>query len=34
MQFKITKEFIEILNSKIEEKDNQWILENVFELPC
>ena len=32
MQFKITKEFIEILNSKIEEKDNQWILENVFEL--
>ena len=32
MQFKITKEFIETLNSKIEEKDNQWILDNVFEL--
>jgi len=32
MQFKITKEFIEILNSKIEGKDNQWILDNVFEL--
>ncbi|MBL6660948.1 MAG: magnesium transporter [Crocinitomicaceae bacterium] len=32
MQFKITKEFIETLNSKIEEKENQWILENIFEL--
>ena len=32
MQFKITKEFIGNLNSKIEEKDNQWILDNVFEL--
>ena len=32
MQFKLTKEFIGILNSKIGEKDNQWIMENVFEL--
>ena len=32
MQFKLTKKFIEALNSRIEAKDNQWILENVFEL--
>ena len=32
MQFQLTKEFIEVLNSKIEAKDDQWIKENVFEL--
>ncbi|MBT5931991.1 MAG: magnesium transporter [Flavobacteriales bacterium] len=32
MQFKLTKEFIEALNSKIEVRDNQWIMDNVFEL--
>ena len=30
MQFKITKEFIQILNSKIEDKHNQWILEKFY----
>jgi len=32
MQFKLTKEFIERLSEKVNQKDDKWILENVFEL--
>ena len=32
MQFKLTKEFIERLSEKVNQKDDKWILEYVFEL--
>ena len=32
MQFKLTKEFIERLSEKVNQKDDKWILECVFEL--
>mgnify|MGYP001328913175 CR=1 FL=1 len=32
MQFKLTKEFIERLSDKVNQKDDKWILEHVFEL--
>ena len=32
MQFKLTKEFVERLSKKVHQKDDNWILENVFDL--